>query len=481
MDADPIRRLKPMWSQFVRRFHGCFARPETRAHLPVYVEVELSDLPRKSVEPIALQAGVAPRTLQEFLSLLKWDEDRMRDRLEEIVAAEHAGRRALGVIDETSWVKKGDKTPGVQRPWWRALGKIDTCVVTVHLSVAREGFHGLLEGERYLPASGAEDQDRRQAAGIPEGLGDRPKWQIALELYDRARGNGLRFAWLTFDEGYGSKPPFLRALAARGQRFIGEVPRTFTGWIDPPQVTWRRFQRARGRPRQTPRRVAGSRPAMTVEAMGCSAPALRDQGWQRWRVKDGTQGPMLWEVKHVRMYPPDEQGLPAAEPLHLVVARHLLEPEALKFFVSNADADTPVAAWLLAGFSRWHIERCFEDGKGEIGWDPYEGRLYRGLKRHLAVSAVSCLFLARVREPLAQQHPHLTVVQVHRALAALVPSWWLGARVPRRLIERTARVIQLIQASHAKAEASHAKARRRKLRSLGIKLSAVPRCSWART
>ena len=481
MDADQIQQLKPMLSQFLRLFGGCFARWETRAHLPVYVEGQLSDLPRKSVEPIALQAGVAPRTLQEFLSLLQWDEDRMRDRLQAMVAAEHAGRHAIGVIDETSWVKKGNKTPGVQRQWCGALGKTDNCVVTVHLSLARAGFHCLLDGALYLPQSWAEDEERCQAAGMPEGLGYRPKWQLALELYDRARGNGVELAWVTFDEGYGSKPPFLRALEERGQRFVGEVPRTFTGWICPPRVTWRHFQRARGRPRQTPRRVAGSRPARTVEAMVRSTPALRTQPWQGWRVKDGTKGPMVWEVKHALFYPPDERGLPAAQPLHLVVTRNPLEPKALKFFVSNAPADTPVAALLLAGFSRWHVERCFEDGKGEIGLDHYEGRLYRGLKRHLAVSAVSYLFLARVREQWAEQHPQLTVVQVHRAIAALVPSWWLGARVPQRLIERTAQVIRIIQANNAKAEASHAKATRRKLRSLGFKLSAVPRCSWAGT
>jgi SRSO17 transposase len=479
MDAEQIRRLKPMLTQYLRRFNGCFARRDTRAHLPVYVEGQLSDLPRKSVEPMAVQAGVSPRSLQEFLSLLKWDPDRMRDRLEEVVAKEHGGLHAIGVIDETSWVKKGEKTPGVQRQWCGARGKTDNCVVTVHLSLACEGFHCLLDGELYLPQSWAEDRERCREAGIPEGLGYRSKWQIALELYDRARANGVRWAWVTFDEGYGSKPPFLRALAERGQRFIGEVPRTFTGWICPPPVTWRSFQRASGRPRRTPRQVAGSPAAKSVEVMLRSGPELRDQPWKPWRVRDGTKGAMVWEAKHVPMYVPDEQGLPVEQPWHLVVARNVLKPEDLKYFVSNATEDTPVASLLLAGFSRWHVERCFEDGKGEIGLDHYEGRLYLGLKRHLAVTAVSFLFLARVRAHLAEEYPQLTVVQVHRVLAALVPSWWLGTRVSEKLVERTAQVIRTIQASNAKAQASHAKATRRKLRSVGLKLSAVPCCSWA--
>ena len=481
MDADEIRQMKPMLSRFLKWFDGCFSRPETRAHLPVYVEGQLSDLPRKSVEPMAVQSGVAPRTLQEFLSLLHWDEDRMCERLQQLVARDHGGPHAVGVIDETGWPKKGGKTPGVQRQWCGASGKIDNCVVTVHLSLAREGFHCLLDGELYLPESWAEDGERRQQAGIPGRMEYRPKWQIALELYDRARGNGLTFSWLTFDEGYGSKAPFLRALAERGQRFIGEVPRTFSGWIEPPGVTSRAFQRATGRPRRTPRLRSGSRPARKVEALLRLSPALRDQPWQAWRVKEGAKGPMVWEAKQVPLYPSDERGLPAAEPWHLVVARNVLRPSELKFFVSNAEPDAPLGALLLAAFSRWHVERCFEDGKGEIGMDHYEGRLYRGLKRHLAVSAVSYLFLARVRARLAGRYPQLTDVQVHRVLATLVPAWWLGKRVSEQLIEQTVRAIQTIQANNAKAQASHTKATRRKLRSLGIKVSALPRCSWAGT
>ena len=117
----------------------------------MYVRGQLSDLPEKSVEPIALEAGVAPRTLQEFLSQLKWDEDRMRDRLQHVVAAEHAGPHTIGIIDETSDVKKGDKTPGVQKQWSGRLSKTENCIVTVHLGFARGDFHCLLDGELFLP------------------------------------------------------------------------------------------------------------------------------------------------------------------------------------------------------------------------------------------------------------------------------------------------------------------------------------------
>jgi SRSO17 transposase len=397
MDAAQIRQLGRKLDWFLRQFDDCFARKDTRGHLPVFIRGQLSDLPEKSVEPIALEAGVAPRTLQEFLSLLKWDHDRMRDRLQSIVRAEHAGPHAIGIVDETSDPKKGDKTPGVQKQWCGRLGKTENCIVTVHLGYAVEDFHCLLDGELFLPESWANDRARCQEAGIPDTVVYRPKWQIALELYDRAVTNGVSFAWMTFDEGYGGKPDFLRGLTARGQRYVGEIPRNFTGWLKAPRVVTRGYHaRRRGRGRSVPRLASGSPRARAVGDL-LNAPLLRDQPWQRWRVKDGEKGPVVWECKHVLFYPKDENGLPGAAQ-HLIIARNVLDPSEIKFFISNAPANTNVGTLLKVAFARWRIERCFEDQKSEIGLDQYEGRRYLGLKRHLILSSVSYLFLAQVRQ-----------------------------------------------------------------------------------
>jgi SRSO17 transposase len=399
MDAKTIRRLQPMLASFLRRFDDCFARKDTRAHLAVYVNGQLSDLPRKSVEPIALAAGVPVRTLQEFLCQHRWQEDLARDRLQHIVAEEHACPHSVGVIDETSFVKQGNKTPGVQRQYLGTVGKQENGIVTVHLAYAADDFHCLLDGELFLPESWARDPTRCREAGIPEGMTYRPKTEIALELYDRARANGVRFAWLTFDEWYGGKPAFLRALDGRKQPFVGEVPRTLMGWIHPPRVTNRPFRRSRGRGRKTPRLVSGSRPAISVENLLKYSPELRDQEWVRYRVKDGQKGPMLWEVKHVTFFLQGPDGLPIG-PWHLVVARNVFNPSEIKFFVSNAPPETSVGTILLAAFSRWRVERCFEDDKGEVGLAHYEGRRYPGLKRHLILSSISYLFLAETNQRL---------------------------------------------------------------------------------
>jgi hypothetical protein len=113
---------------------------------------------------------------------------------------------------------------------------------------------------------------------------------------------------------------------------------------------------------------------------------------------------MVWEAKHLRFHPVGEAGLPGA-PLHLIVARDVLNPAEMKFFVSNAPEGTSVQPILLVAFSRWRVERCFEDQKGEIGLDQYEGRRYRGLKRHLILSCVSYLFLTRMRQEFGGGKP----------------------------------------------------------------------------
>jgi len=405
MDAADIRGLTSKLDKFLHQFHDCFGRRDTREHLGTYVEGQLSKLDRKSVEPIALAAGVAPRTLQQFLNSLEWDQEQLIDTLQWRVARDHTSTHAIGLIDETACPKKGDKTPGVQRQWCGATGKKDNCVVTVHLGYAVDDFHCLLGSELFLPESWSADRARCRAAHIPDEMEYRPKWQIALELYERARENGVSFAYLTFDEGYGSKPEYLRQLDARGQRYVAEVPRSFTGWLEAPQVTERPYHKhGQGRGRATPRLVAGSTPAHSVEYHLNWTPPLKDQAWKRWRVKDSQKGPVVWETKHVMLVPKDEQGLPD-KPLHLIVARNVRNTCEVKFFLSNALPETPVAELLHVGFSRWHVERCFEDQKTELGFDHFEGRSYVGLKRHQAITAVSHLFLSETHQELRGEKP----------------------------------------------------------------------------
>ena len=133
MDTAHVDSLKRQLSYFVRRLCGGIKTAESRKHFRTYVQGQLSNLERKSVAPIALAAGVSPRTLQEFLELHRWDPDQIRGRLQQVIMQDHADAHAIGAIDETSYAKKGDHTAGVQPQYCGATGKTDNGVVTVHL------------------------------------------------------------------------------------------------------------------------------------------------------------------------------------------------------------------------------------------------------------------------------------------------------------------------------------------------------------
>ena len=134
----------------------------------------------------------------------------------------------VGLIDETSALKSGDRTPGVQRQYLGCVGKIDNGIVTVHLGVCKGRYKTLIDAELFLSEDWANDRDRCQVAGIPDDMEYRPKWQIALEEVDRAQANQVPLDWLTFDEGYGMAPEFVRGLDDRKLLFVGEAPKSLS-------------------------------------------------------------------------------------------------------------------------------------------------------------------------------------------------------------------------------------------------------------
>ena len=396
MDADTILRIRPMLTEYLHEFDGCMGRITNHAHLRTYVSGQLGDLDRKSVEPIADAAGVPPRTLQEFLSMLKWDDQAARDQVQRRVARRHAHPHSVGVIDETSFHKQGNKTACVQRQWCGSRGKKENCVVSVHLGYVAGDFHTLIDGDLFLPEKTWHgNRTRCRTVGIPDDVVYRAKWKIALEQVQRALGNGLRFSWLTFDEGYGGKPPFLRGVDGLGQNYVAEIPVSFVGWTRPPEVLYREHSRNKGRNRRRkfPCLKVRNTPAVEVRNILTWSPVLREVSWEPYRVKDGVKGPMVWEAKRIAFWIKDENGMPS-RPHHLIVARNVLKPNEVKFFLSNAPEGTPLDVLLLVAFSRWRIERLFQDSKTELGMDHFEVRKYPSIVRHLILTCISHLFLA---------------------------------------------------------------------------------------
>lgn len=415
MDAKTIKNMGRKLRTFLAEFDDCFSRTDQRAHLQTYVNGQLSDLERKSIEPIALAANVPPRTLQYFLSASPWDGPRLRDRVQWIVARDHSHPRAIGIIDESGNPKKGSHTCGVQWQWCGNTGKTDNCVVEVHLAYAVNDFQCLLDSDLYLPREWANDPVRRKEAGVPEDVVYRKKAAIALEQVGRAVANGIRFSALTFDEFYGRDSEFLDGLDALGQNYIGEVPSDFTGWLHQPQVLQKPTaaqRRKRGRKRHFPCLARKALPACEVRNLAVYSPVFAKQRWQRFRIKDGEKGPVVWEVKYARFYRKHgTDGLPG--PAHtLVVARNVLDTSEVKYFLSNRLAGSPgvTLQWLLwVAFSRFPIERCFELGKSQLGMDHFEVRSWDAIHRHFYISQLSLLFCARVHQALREKNARWSV------------------------------------------------------------------------
>jgi len=396
MDTATIMEIRPVLQRYLRQFDGCFGRSSTRQYLPVYIYGQLSELPRKSIEPMADAAGIPARNLQEFLSLFRWDEQRLRDQLQQYVACHHSGTESIGIIDETSFVKKGSQTACVQRQYCGAVGKKENCVVSVHLGYALPDFFTLIDGDLYLPQeTWNQDRDRCRKAGIPDDVVFRTKPQIALEQIERATANGVRFNWLTFDEFYGRSGPFMRALDQRGQNYVAEIPVDTMLWTKRPEILYKAHRRDRkcGRQKQYPRLKVKNNPPVEVRNILTFSPLLRKQTWQTYHVKDGTKGPMVWQAKHMIVWRGGEDGLPT-QPYHLVIARNALDRSEIKYFLSNAPESTPVETLLRVAFTRWTIERAFEDSKTELGMDHFEVRRYCSIRRHLILTCVSHVFLS---------------------------------------------------------------------------------------
>jgi SRSO17 transposase len=382
MTEQQLADLGPALADFLGKFLFCCAYTQTFGHLTTYVQGLLSDLPRKSVEPIALRAGTPVRTLQEFLRDHAWEFAAVRDGLQRHAAgllpslANADGLGSVGLIDETSATKSGTLTPGVQRQYLGCLGKVENGIVTVHLGVCRGRYQTLLDGDLYLPESWSGDRTRCRKAGIPDDVVYRPKWHIALEQLDRARGNGIVLDWLTFDEEYGKRPGFVAGLEDRHLRFVGEVPRSFSCLA---------AVRSGRRPEVSTRGQA-------AEEVVRASTAFRSQPWQVLRLARETLAGQVWRVKAARVWLSSGDGWSAGT-YWLIWASNDATAEE-KFFLSNAPADTPVEVLVRVAFRRACVEHCFRVCKAELGFTHFEGRNYTALMRHLSLGLVALAFVA---------------------------------------------------------------------------------------
>jgi SRSO17 transposase len=358
------------------RIGPVFARSETRERAQAYLRGLLSPLERKNGWQLAEEAGEAtPYAMQYLLDRARWESDGLRDILRGYVCEQLGDAKAVLVIDETGFVKKGTKSVGVQRQYSGTAGGIENCQLGVFLTYASHKGHSLLDRELYLPKSWTQDPARCREADVPASVGFATKPELAARMLWRSLDAGVPAAWVTGDTVYGSHRPLRAGLEAREQAYALAVSC------------------------QEHVEVAGQQ--QRVDQL---AKALAPEAWQRLSAGAGSKGPRLYDWARLELSSP----VPAGWERWLVIRRSIAvgaKPPKLAYVLVFARKGTTLQEMVQVIGARWTVEQCFEVGKGEVGLDEYEVRSWQGWYRHITLSMLAQAFLTVLRAESAGKAP----------------------------------------------------------------------------
>jgi SRSO17 transposase len=286
---------------------------------------------------------------------------------------------AVLVVDETGFLKKGDKSVGVQRQYSGTAGRIENSQVGVFLAYAGPDGHAFLDRELYLPQGWAEDGERRAEAGIPREVAFRTEPRVARAMLERALDAGVPAAWVTGDEGYGGDRRLRLWLEERDVPHVLAVKRT------EPLVA-------------VTGRGLGQVPACELVA------ALPAAAWTTLSAGDGAKGPRRYDWARVPIRPLSDPD----RGYWLLVRRGLADPTDLAYYVCYGPVATSLADLVRVAGARWAIEECLEEAKGEVGLDHYEVRRWDGWYRHVTLCLLAHAVLAVTRATAEKGGPRTT-------------------------------------------------------------------------
>src|SRR5215471_4410108 len=349
-------------------------------------------LARKSIEPMALRvAGGSIRGLQRFISDMPWDEEHMRWTYHQLVAAAMGDPEGVLMIDETSFVKKGQESVGVARQYCGTLGKVENCQVGVFAGYASRHGYALVDQRLFLPEAWFTEvyAARRTKCNVPAELTFQSKPQLAAAMVQTITAEGLLpFKYLVADCLYGNSPDFWDAMeACVGVTAFVAIPAETRGWLQRPPTADQPY-RYKGEARAKRVVIAPDNAARPVADVAASLPASR---WYRRTVSEGTKGPIIYELARQRLTL-CKDGLPERT-VWLVLKRTLGAKPTYTYYLSNAPVSTPLRTFVWLSSVRWAVEQCFEEGKTELGMAQYEGRKYPGWHHHMLTTMLAHFFL----------------------------------------------------------------------------------------
>jgi len=404
-------------------FASLYQRSEQRGHALVYLQGLLTaPVPRKNTEAMVLQLqGAGPeasrrvRGLQQFIGESPWDDRAILARHRRLVDESLGEEDGVFTVDGSDFAKKGRHSAGVARQWCGATGKKDNCQAGVFLGYSSGKGYTLLDRRLYLPESWFA-QDHRQlwrACRIPEGTQFRGKHELAAELIEETiKAGELRGRWVVCDEGYGNDPALLDRCEKAGLWYLAEVPKATMVWplVEADGGTQRQGPQA-WIPEQKPshkgpvparaKLVPGSATRVRLDEWAQQVPA---EARQRYRMLEGSKGPLVADFVAFRAVAGRDK-LPGPEVWVLLRYKVTGDDELpkVKYYLSNAPADTAIEELVRVCGMRWPIESCFEEAKGELGMDQYEMRFWSGWYHHMTLVILAHHFLVRLQQRLNQR------------------------------------------------------------------------------
>ena len=341
----------------------------------------LGDGERKSMEPIAARAcGVPEETdachqrLGHFMTDSAWSDRAVRCFGARYALAAMAERGAIEawIVDDTGFLKQGKHSVGVQRQYTGTAGKVTNCQVGVSLTVATSSEHLPVDFELYLPQSWTEDPARRAEARIPEAISFKTKPELALAMIDRALEDELPRGVVLADEGYGNSSAWRQALRERSLDYAVAVNANT-------KVCLRDRKGELGTGRSV-REVA--------DALG--AGRFRQTAW-----REGTRGLLHARFAAKRVVVAHDNGQPLAqrEEVWLLMEWRDGDARAEHFHLATLPKKTSRKKLVRIVKERWRTERAYQDLKGELGLDHFEGRRFAGWHHHVSVALCCFAFI----------------------------------------------------------------------------------------
>jgi len=416
MTRDEVRAVARRLTGLDSRFAFCFRRKEPQKHSLLYLRGLLLAEGRKNVERIALRFATAGDgspagqkevvALQEFLTVSPWEAGDVMQEIQATFAEQFVPSTSqwslgtVGVFDETSFIKSGPESCGVKRQYCGRWGHTANCQVGVFLVGVTPAGSALLDHQLYLPKEWIQDKKRRRKTRVPTSLRFQTKPQIAIAQLKRtlAAGN-VRFDWLTVDALYGRDHKFLEALEQLHQHYVAQVSVTTRLWPKEYAGQLRPWLGDR-----LPSQKETQKTAKTVGAIGAALPA---SAWQTIHLREGANGPLVFEYARIRAW--SVRRNKPGPPVWLVIQRTLGADPEYQYYLSNADESVSLETLALVMATRFRVEEFFEQSKSALGMGHYEARSWTSWHHHMSLVALAHLFLTQTRRDLKAKVPELTL------------------------------------------------------------------------